>query len=462
MKKTSSGSLWWLVLSSLWVWQTAAVAQQGAYGSGLIFDNGLTYGNSPTNSFQSQSNNFQTPPLGPTAPGAGRLGAAYMGTSALGGSSALNPVSIPSGPGLVEWGPFDVYPHLLYRMTYGNAIEAQPGINSYTLVNTVAPGLLFRMGSHWTLDYTPSLSFYSNPLFRNTTDQSVALNGTTTYGDWSLNLSQSYVDTTQPLVETGTQVEQVAYATALNADWQMSGKMSLQLGLNQNFRFLQGLNNLHEWSTADWLNYQFEPQLGAALGLTGGYDQMSVGPDMPFEQVLGRLIFDPGTKLNLTLVGGAEKRQFVKPSAPALLSPIFDASARYQIRDGTLLTVEGRRTVTPSLYGNEVNTITTVTANIRQKIVGNLNFEVSGGYTSEPYTSIEPGALPQWFIGPPPRTTLVVTRSDTRTYAQFRLSTVFRNRLTGSVFYMVSEEASTQANFSYSGNQVGLELSYRY
>ncbi len=304
MKYTSSGRLWWLVLSSLWVCHTAAVARQGAYGSG------------PTNSFLSQSNNFQAPPLGPTAPGTGQLGAPYMGTSALARSSALNPLSIPTGPGLVAWGPLAVYPHLLYSATYGNGIEAQPGKNSTTVVNTVAPGLLFRMGSHWTLDYTPSLSFYSNPLFHDTTDQSVLLMGGTTYRDWSLNLSQSYVDTTQPLVETGTQIEQDSYATALNAAWQMNGKMSLQLGLNQDFNFIQGLNSLHEWSTADWINCQFEPQFGAALGVTGGYDQMSLGSDMPFEQALGRLIFQPGAKLRLTVIGGAEDRQF-RPSVRA-------------------------------------------------------------------------------------------------------------------------------------------------
>jgi len=34
--------------------------------------------------------------------------------------------------------------------------------------------------------------------------------------------------------------------------------------------------------------------------------------------------------------------------------------------------------------------------------------------------------------------------------------------LTGSVFCMISDNSSSQSNFNYSGNQVGLELSYRY
>jgi hypothetical protein len=45
---------------------------------------------------------------------------------------------------------------------------------------------------------------------------------------------------------------------------------------------------------------------------------------------------------------------------------------------------------------------------------------------------------------------------------QIRVGTVFRNRLTASIFYMFSNHSSSQANFTYSGNQVGFELEYRY
>jgi hypothetical protein len=450
MKNTSSGRFCWLVLPALWVCHTVAVAQQNVYGNGLI------------GSFQSQSNNFQSPFGNSITPAANQPLAPNMGTSALAGPSAFRSLYVPTGPGLVTVGPLAVYPHLLDTTTYGNGIEAQPGRNSTTWVNTVAPGLLLTLGSHWILDYTPSLAFYSNPLFHDTTGQHVVLNGVTTNGDWSLSLSQSYLDTTSPLLETGTQIEQQAYVTAFNAAWQMSSKLSLQLGLNQNFRFIPALDSVREWSSADWLNYQFEPQLGAALGVTGGYDLVSAGSDMPFEQALGRVVFAPGTKLLLILIGGAEDRQFVHPSETSLISPIFNASALYQIRDGTLLTVAASRSVVPSLYGNEINTITTFTGNLRQQIVGQMYLDLSGGYTSEPYTSIQPAPLPGGFTGPRPLSALAVTRTDTRTFEQIGLSTVFRTRLTATIFYMFSDNASSQSNFSYWGHQVGLTLSYRY
>jgi hypothetical protein len=370
----------------------------------------------------------------------------------------------PTGPPLAGWGPFGIYPHLLYSLSYGNGIEARPGVNSTTLINTVAPGMFFRLGSVWFVDYTPSLTFYSNPVFHDTTDQKVLLSGTTTNGAWMLNLSQSYLDTTQPLVETGTQLEQEVFATAFNANWQMGSKSSLQLGLNQNFRFAQGLVNLHEWSTADWFNYQFQPQLGAALGVTGGYDELSLGSDNPFEQALGRVIFQPGAKLRLIVIGGVEDRQFIHPFGPSLVNPVFQAMGTYQIREGTLLTVLGNRVVTPALEENQLNVITTVSANLHQDIIGSMFLEVIGGYTDQSYTSIIPGLVQTNVFDnlPLPRTPLAVIRSDTRTFGQLRLSTVFHTRVKASIFYMFTDNDSSQAHFKYSGNQVGLELDYRY
>ena len=330
MKNKNSSTPLWIVLPSLCMCQVATLAQ----------DN--NYGNAPTNIYQVPTNNYQFAPVGPTTSASAMFSGPFMGTSAVAASMAA--LYVPTGPGLLEWGPIAVYPHLNYQMTYGDGIEARPGVNSTTLINTVAPGVFLKLGQHWSLDYTPSLAFYSNPIFRDTTDQKVLLNGGTVYRDWTISLTQSYIDTTQPLVETGTQLEQEAYATAFNAAWQMGSKTTLQLGLNQNFRFTETLNNIHEWTTPDWYNYQFQPQFSAALGATLGYDELSHGSsDMPFEQALGRLIFQPGTRLRLMVIGGGEDRQFLRPAAPSQVTPIFQALAMYQIRDGTLLTVTGNR-----------------------------------------------------------------------------------------------------------------------
>jgi hypothetical protein len=144
------------------------------------------------------------------------------------------------------------------------------------------------------------------------------------------------------------------------------------------------------------------------------------------------------------------------------VTPIFQALGMYQIRDGTLLTISAQRTVVPSLIANQVNDVTTALVSIRQKIIGSAYCEISGGYTDEAYTEIVPGPVPKYYFGNPTRTALVLTRSDSRANVRLSLTTVIHTRLNASIFYMYFDNSSSQANFKYSGNQVGLDLNFRW
>jgi hypothetical protein len=426
--------------------------------------------NASANGYPSQvaATNQLTPPspqpvLGDTTSrGSGQPGSPLMGTSALAGSSANLSRDEITGPPLASWGPISIYPNMLYKLVYGNGVPAAPGSNTTTVINTIAPGIMLGVGDHWTLTYTPSLIYYSSSLFKNVLDESVLLHGTTTNGDWILGLAQSYVDTTQPLLETGGQTEQVFYATVLTGTWQMSTKLSLELAANQDFRFSTIYPGLHQWTTADWLNYQVEPQLGLALGPTIGYDELSVGSDMPFEQLKGRITFRPGTKLALSVDGGMEDRQFIHPSSPALLTPVFDASVFYQLFDSTSITLIGSRTVVPPLYSNEVSVITTANASIRHDLNKLFFVEVFSGYISRPLTQIQPGPLPDFFAGTPPTSAQVEVRNDTTEFVKVSATAKYRAHLTASVFYFYSDTHSSQEKFSLTSSQVGLELNYRY
>ena len=86
----------------------------------------------------------------------------------------------------------------------------------------------------------------------------------------------------------------------------------------------------------------------------------------------------------------------------------------------------------------------------------------SGGYTDESFTSLVAGPLPKYYFGSPPRTDETVIRSDTRIYGKIAFSTIIHTRLNASIFALLSENKSSQANFTYTGHQVGLELDYRY
>jgi hypothetical protein len=402
----------------------------------------------------------EPPPLGPASVGSSLPAAPIMGTSAL--SGAPGPVfNGPPTAGFSLWGPVVIHPHLLYTFLDGNGIEAAPGQPSQTVINTVAPGFLLNIGPAWSIDYTPSLSYYSNPVFKNTLNESASLRGNWTNNDWVLGLSQSYVSTTEPLVETGEQTEEVAYATALNASYQMGSKMSLDLGVNQNFRDAGELSDLEEWTTDDWLNYQPGNRWGAGLGLILGYDILQPGSQMPFEQLQGRVNYHPGPKLTLTLSGGVEDRQFLDPSAPPLISPLFAGTLVYS-NALTTVSLTASRTVTPSLYANEIEVITAYGGSIRQQLSKKFSVEGDAGYTSTPLTSIVPAPLPQYFIGAPPQSDLVEVLNDNTTSLTARLSYDVLQSLSLSVFYTWRDYSSGQANFSYISRQAGFSMNYRY
>ena len=105
---------------------------------------------------------------------------------------------------LLQWGILNLRPHVLYQFLYGNGIQSSPGEQAVTAINAFSPGLFLGLGRNVTLDYTPTLRFYSNRKFQDSLAHSVVLTAGATYEDWVLGLSQSYVSASAPLVETGT------------------------------------------------------------------------------------------------------------------------------------------------------------------------------------------------------------------------------------------------------------------
>ena len=252
---------------------------------------------------------------------------------------------------------------MLYRLSYGDGLQASPGQQSKTVVSELDPGLLFQWGNHWTLNYSPSMHFYSSRAFRDTFDNAVSLTGSMSYEDWSFGLSQSYASSSDPIIETASQLDQETYSTGLNATYQMGSQTSLQLGASQNFRFIDStvpgeqLTDTRSWATMDWLNYQFWSRLGAAIGVGFGYDNLAVGTDMTSEQLQGRITWLVVNKLSFVLSGGAEDRQFLAPGVANLISPIFSFSAQYSPFEVTTLSLSASHTVSPSFFSDRKSVV---------------------------------------------------------------------------------------------------------
>ncbi|MGD1018633.1 MAG: outer membrane beta-barrel protein [Verrucomicrobiia bacterium] len=351
-------------------------------------------------------------------------------------------------------GPLDLHPHFFYQFLYATGIQSAPGSPHDSVIQDVSPGLLVDLGEHWTLDYTPTWTFYSNSqshntnLFQNTLDHAVTLNGGLAYGDWLLGFNQTYTRSDTPLIATGAQTLQETFGTALTGSYRFNTVISMDLSANQNFTYTDKLTNSREWSSLDWLNYQFWPRLDGSLGLGGGYDAVSAGVDSVFEQYQARVNWRATDVTSFLVHGGLEDRQFVDTSVGDLINPIFDAQVKYAPFAVTAIVLDADRVVSTSPFENQIVESTDVTATLSQRLLKKLFLSAGGGYHWDTYVSTS--------------STLNTSRRDQNYSINASLTCVFLKHGTAAATYQHSENWSTQSVFGYSSNQYGFQLGFQY
>jgi hypothetical protein len=346
----------------------------------------------------------------------------------------------------LQWGPVTLRPHVFYQFTYGTGVQSSPGQQHDTVVQSLAPGVLFVLSPRWALDYTPTFTFYSGNSFQNNVGQSVSLNGGTTYDDWTFGLSQNFTYSSSPQVQTGTQTTQQTYTTGLSASRSLNSKMSVDLEISQNLNFPSGFQSTMEWSTMDWLNYEFWPRLTAGVGAGAGYVEAT--PDTLFEQLQARVNWRATDKISFGISGGPQFTQFTEGGAKPLINPTFGASIQYQPFEQTQLSLGASEAVNNSYFQNQVTETTSINANLSQRLFEKFYLNVGGSYNWEKYTAVANG---------------VSANSSSDYYsANVSLSTTFFKRVSASIFYSYSDNITSQSGLAFSSSQIGFNLGYKY
>ncbi len=359
------------------------------------------------------------------------------------GSSAAPTDSYP-----LRWGPIRARPHLDYLFVYGDGVPSRPGRTLTTVVNQFSPGVLFEVGRHWVLDYTPILKFYSNKEFRDTLDHSVVLRGNTTYEDWRFGLVQGYRSASDPLIETSRQTDLQDFTTGINAAHFLNSKVSLTLGVNQNIRLAEQFTSSTEWSVGDWLDYHFGPGLTLGLGCGVGYVDVDEGSNMAYEQVQGRIDLRATEKFSFQFQAGGEARQFLDSDEPTLFNPIFSGRMKYVPFELTTLSLWAKRNVSVSYFENQVYESTELGGGLRQRLLQSFYLDLSGGYRLVKFVATAAQTA--------------VDREDNHTFFRVGLSRSFLKNGTLTAFYHFSNNDSKQNDFSYSSSQVGFAIGYRF
>jgi hypothetical protein len=290
-----------------------------------------------------------------------------------------------------QLGPVAIRPHALYRFSYSDGIEYQPGRPLSSIINELTPGLLFNIGTHWSIDYSPSWIFYSNEKLRDSLDQSLRLNGGTTYRDWLFTLSHTYQATSSSRVETAQQTDQQINSTSLAAFYQANSSISVELNASQNIRLTDQFTTVYSWSTLDYLNYYLGSRLSFGLGAGVGYDDVDQGVDMTSGRLQGRFSWLTTDKTSFQVNGGFEDRQFLGAGVPDLITPTFGVSLGYRPFQFTSLALSANRSVTPPYFQNQATEITAVSANLTQRLLGHFTASITGSYNTAQYVAAAQG-----------------------------------------------------------------------
>jgi hypothetical protein len=364
--------------------------------------------------------------------------------------------ALASNDPVFQAGPIGVRPHFLYRAMYGTGIEAGPGNQHDSVIQSVSPGALFDIGKYWHLDYTPTWTFYSNEAFRDTAGQTAALSGRIPHAHGMIGAAVSYESSYAMLVETGRQTHQQTLATLVEGSYKIGQHSMLETSASRSARYANAVSDAPEWTTSDWIqwssnnwfHYEFSPRLEAAVGVGVGYAEVGVGADMSYILPQAKFVWKPFDKLSLTAQAGEETRTFETAGHPRLKSPVYTASASYQLMPTTKLSFDATRAVSASYFANEITKSRGWTVGVEQRFIQRLYLAASLTSQSTAYLASRNNAS--------------IERDDRYRALNARLSTVMIHRLSLALLYQTGRNASDDAAYVFRSNQYGMELGLQF
>jgi hypothetical protein len=405
-----------------------------------------------------------------TVPGQANGEAGQTGTEGQSSGTAGAPLVAPIS-NLMQWGALHLHAHAGYQFLYGSGIHSQPGKSTDTFTHTLTPGLSLTVGPHVSLGYSAAIRFYSERDFHNTVDHSATLSAGAAYGDWTFGVSQSFSISDEPLVQTSSQTQQKDYSAGLTASYEANDKLTLTTTAGAALLYVGGnntsivrtndsgepvpppqsqlpLSDSQSYSAGETLLYDFDEKLSGGFGVTVDYSEQSGGFKSVDEQYQGHVNWHPGAKLSALLSGGFEHQQFLNSNAQDAWNPIFSAMVGYQLFKPTSLSLSANRSVSSSLFQNQIMESTALGIGLQQRFLGKLELALGFGYTISDYKVTTAN--------------LATARSDSGTSFSAALSFPFLTRCGFAAFYEFSQNTSSQGGFGYSSDQVGMTLSWAY
>jgi hypothetical protein len=381
---------------------------------------------------------IQTPPRDPVLP-------AYLRQQAP-PSSLSRPPSPPLSP--YRLGPVELHPRLSYSHMFSDGLPVGGNERTSSQVRTTAAGISADLGQYWTFDYSPTWVSYDSGKMSDSFDQSFDLSGAKSFQDLSFQLSQSYSDVNTTLVETARQTEQQSWGTHLGVGYNYSPKLKLHISLSVTERSANLTPTVRSWSAQPGLSLQVSPRLTVGLGAGFKYSQIVDATDNYGENFNANVNWRPSDKISISLATGVQSIRSESATGRDLSTPTLDAALAYQPFQTTSVSLGVSRSVSNSYFKDLVTENLRWNLGVQQRLLGRFYLSASYSRSESDYKATNA----QGAAG----------RTDQVEAISTRVSTRLVKRISVSATYQQSKNTSNNADFTFTSDQYGGEVSWSF
>lgn len=310
--------------------------------------------------------------------------------------------------------PWKVYPHVAFEATFDSNIFIQNEDTESDLIFTLSPGVAIGRGNfrqellqHWSfrerfqrdrlpaieerryifLDYTPSVSIFTNNSSENSFDQDIVLEGQYQLRKVTLGVRARYQDLNVADIDLGDRVRRRFFSGALTGEYEVTEKTSLELNAYNFLRDYDKGTDSAEYRLQAWFNYLVQPKTRVSIGAAGGYIDVDKGSAQRYEQALIRVRYRATEKITVNGTAGVEFRQ-VDGDGDDRTNFVFSVGGTYQPFDGTFISLDAyRRTVTSATSSGTNYELTGVEGQVRQRLFQRYYATLAGGYRNSEYVT---------------------------------------------------------------------------
>ena len=384
-------------------------------------------------------------------------------------------------------GPFDLKASVTTAVVSDDNLAAGQG-STGKLSDTflaVTPSVVLVYGdqegqrAYSSLIYAPTINRYFQHAGLNDTNQNVGFSMGYPFQKLSLDVSETYTQTTGINQDINARTTQNASVTRLGANYVLSDKLGLSSQVQEIITtYENGVGLGDEISSFDnKLAYQLTDKITIGPELNLGIEQPKGGRQETFEQGLVSWTYLATDKISFSGNAGAEIRQpnsdngaFGGQSSGSTVNPVFSAGIGYNPFDSTRLSLSGYENQQAS-SGSGSQTVTNlgVGFSATQRFLHRFYFGFSYFYAHSEYQSSS-GSTTAPVTAPvtgPPGTNFVIpvqvngAKQDNFVY---RPSISYSPTLWSSIglYYQYQDNQNTTPGAGYHDNQMGVSVSAQF